>query len=309
MGFFRTFFGTCCGVEVFRTLREHSWARVVGQLLLLAVICSALIGIGNYCMLKYRWRDAQAAFADDFGGSVYFTADGVRPEQAPEVSRRQEFPYESLLIYVSPRGPEKSYPDETLRDRNFILLWHPAHFMLISRSRDVWNVFTLNPGFATSAEAQLSFPEMKERLLAGIAARPDPNARWNWPPEFTKRGLSTRKLFHNFRLSYSIAEAMFFFLHQLLMIVLCTGFFAAVFRLFSRKKLPDLTFGVVWKVAIYAAFPVLLVVSAFPALQLPGTHLYDQMFILGWAVYLFFVLRYLVLWNADTDDRNKEKTE
>ena len=49
------------------------------------------------------------------------------------------------------------------------------------------------------------------------------------------------------------------------------------------------------------------VVSAFPALQLPGTHLYDQMFIAGWAIYMFFVLRYLALLRPETGDEADEE--
>ena len=303
MGFFRSFFGTCCGVEVFGALRKNSWLRTLGHLILLTLLCAVLIGVGNYYMLKYRWREAEAAFSDNFGSGIRFTRNGVLPEAAPERSRRQEFPRESLLIYVSPNGPETAYPDETLRDRNFILLWHPSCFLLVSRAGDLWSTVKFNSDFTMGGESALSYPEMKDRLLENIAQKPKND--WKWPEDY--REMSSRRLFHQFRLAYSISVSMVCFLHQLLMTLICTAFFAGVFRLFSRRKLPHMTFGLVWKTAIYAAFPVIFVVSAFPALQLPGTHLYDQMFIAGWAIYMFFVLRYLALLRPETDGEADEE--
>ena len=308
MGFFRSFFGTCCGTEVFRTLRGHSWGRVLGHLLLLGILCAGFIGVGNYYMLKYRWRAAEAGFSDLFGSGINFDRNGAHPELAPEVSRRQEFPYNGLLIYVAPSGPEKEYPDETLIDRNFILLWHPACFAFMLRQGDAWVFTRCNPDTTFDlAVNPLSYGEMKGRLLETVAQKPADN--WLWPEDFRKNGLSTRRLFRDFRLMFAKMKAVEYFLRQLLLTLFCTGVFAGIFRLFSRKKLPALTFGVVWKVAIYTAFPVTLVVSAFPALQLPGTHLYGELFVLGWAVYLFFVLRYLMLFPDEADGSKEDETK
>ena len=58
-----------------------------------------------------------------------------------------------------------------------------------------------------------------------------------------------------------------------------------------------------WKISIYAAFPVIFVVNFFPALQLPGTGYFSWLFMIGWVIYLFVVLRFLFQ-SYDNEDNN-----
>ena len=77
MNFIRSFFGTCCGTEVFRVLRDHSVGRVLRHLLLMTALCAVCIGVGSYYSLKYRWREAEAAFNAGFGTQLHFDKKGV----------------------------------------------------------------------------------------------------------------------------------------------------------------------------------------------------------------------------------------
>ncbi len=302
MNFIASFFGTCCGTEVFRTLRQHSVGRVLRHLLLMVILCAVCIGGGSYYSLKYRWRSAEAAFNAGFGTQLYFDKKGVHPALDPQLSRRQEFPYNGLLIYVSPDGREKDYPDITLFDRNFILLWHPACFALAVREGNAWIFGRYNAGGKIEmVVTPLSFSGMKEHLLA--AAELPASDKWQWESET----LSSRTLFKDFRMAYSNAKAIEYFLREMFMVLAGTLFFAAFFRLCSCRKFPQLTFATVWKVAVYAAFPVLLVVSMFPALLLPGMGYFNELFVLGWAVYLFFVLRSLILAPEEPEEKKGEK--
>ena len=47
------------------------------------------------------------------------------------------------------------------------------------------------------------------------------------------------------------------------------------------------------KIVIYAALPVLVVVNAFPMLQLPFEEWYDKIFLIGWIIYINVIRRYL----------------
>lgn len=301
MNFFRSFFGTCCGTEVFRVLRHHSAGRVLRHLLLMVILCAVCIGIGSYYSLKYRWRAAEATFNESFGTQLHFDKNGVHPDREVQMSRRQEFPYNGLLIYVSPAGPEKEYPDITLFDRNFILLWHPACFAFTMREGNAWIFCKYNAdGKSELVVTPLSFAEMKERLFA--AANLPPSDKWKWENEV----LSSRQLFKDFRLGYSNAKAFEYFVREIFLVLLATVVFAAFFRLCSHRRYPQLTFAVVWKVAVYAAFPVLLVVSMFPALLLPGMGYFNELFVTGWAVYLFLVLRSLIIYPDETEEKKGE---
>ena len=303
MSFFRSFFGICRGPYIIRDLQKHSWARVIVHLLLLCLLCSVIIGIGNYLLLNYRWRAAYADFIEIYGPRLNVSQNGFIPARSPDVSRRQELPYNTLLIYVSPSGPEV-YPDITLRDRNLIVLWGRGCLAMFIRNGDLWSVVRYNPdGSADWPEDTLDFEEMKAELdkLAQLPA----SDKWQFPEQY-KQGVSVRQLFFSFRFSYALIMAGSYFLLSLGMVLLVTFFFTSVFKLFSFNRAKMLPFGILWKTALYVAFPVLLVVSFFPALQLPGTGYYTNLFLFGWAGYIFYVLRYLVMTAGEDGDEVSE---
>lgn len=291
MSFFRSFIGICRGPYVIRDLQKHSWGRVIAQVFLLCLLCSIIIGTGNYLLLNYRWRAAYADFIEIYGSRLNVSKDGFIPERLPEISRRQEFPYNTLLIYVSPAGPEV-YPDITLRDRNLIVFWSRGCLAMFARNGDVWSVAKYNPdGSVDFPASAMDFEEMKSKL-AEFSKLPASD-EWVFPEQY-RNGISVRQLFFSFRFSYALITAIGYFILNLCMVFFITLFFCVVFKVFSLRRSAAFPFGILWKTALYVAFPVLLVVSFFPALQLPGTGFYSNLFLFGWAGYLFFVLRYLI---------------
>ncbi|MBE6398727.1 MAG: hypothetical protein E7041_01145 [Lentisphaerae bacterium] len=308
MSFFRSFIGTCCGTEIFQKLRKQSWGKTLWHLFLLSLICAVFIGIGNYYMLKYRWRSAEAGFRGIFGSRVYLSEKGVIPESEPERSRRQEYPYNGLLIYVSPQGAEKEYPDETLFERNFIVLWHPSCFAFMLRQEEKWIFVKYNPDGRSLdvAMPKLSYQELKKKLVD--TANAQQQVKWRLPSDY-ENGMTTPQLFKFIRTMFAIFKSLQFFFVQFFSVLLFTVFFASVFRLFCRNKLQEFSFAVMWKVSVYTAFPVMAVVSFFPALQLPGAKLYLELFVIGWLFYLFHVVRNLVLFQEDDDKKEEPANE
>ena len=78
-----------------------------------------------------------------------------------------------------------------------------------------------------------------------------------------------------------------------------------LFKVFSAGKSNFISFSQLWKTAVYTAFPVLMVVSFFPALQLPGASYYSNLFMIGWVIYLFVVLKYLIENPENPEDSGK----
>jgi hypothetical protein len=74
----------------------------------------------------------------------------------------------------------------------------------------------------------------------------------------------------------------------------------------AKQNRMNISFSNLWKTALYTAFPVLLVVSLFPTLQLPGSNHYGNLFVIGWAIYVFCVLKYQMTNPEDNDSENKE---
>ena len=293
MSFFRSFFYTCCGSHVFQSLSKHGWGRALWHFVLVCLFCGIGVGLGNYFMLGYRWRAAYNEFTDIFGSRVEFTEKGIIPEYNPEISRRQELPFNSLIIYVSPNGPEKDYPDETLETRNVIILWAPACVAIFTRTRDDWQCSALYgpDGKLQQTNLILNYQDMRKELQR-LCELPGAD-NWFFPESFAE-GLNSQQLFSMIRLSFAFGKGLAFMLLSLFLGLLSTLFFSLVFKVVAGNKIPAFTFGKLWKIAIYTTFPVLLVVNAFPALQLPGVGFFDWMFIFGWLIYLFRVLRYMI---------------
>ncbi len=308
MNFFHTVFGTCCGPFVFLTLRKHSLGKTLGHLFLLCFLCAVAIGVGNYYLLKYKWRATESGFCEIFGTMIYLNKKGILPEKQPDVSRRQEVPYNGLLIYVSPNGPEKDYPDETLKDRNFIVLWGQGALSIAFRDRKTWNWQTRMSDGNVKVLNALTFTEMKQHFLELASLKPAGD--WDYGQNIVNDTMSSGQLFKLMRLGFSIYKGIEYFFTTLITVLFCSILFAAIQSLIMWIKLHEKQFGVIWKVFVYAFFPVIIVASAFPALQLPGTHLFDEMLVLGWGIYLFFVVRYLrVFSEINTDNQEPSSDE
>ena len=302
MSFFHSLFGTCCGVDVFSELRKNSWWRVFLHLFLLCVLCSIAIGIGNYLLIKYRWRAAYNSFDEIFGTRIQVSERGFFPEKDPDVSRRQEFPYNTLLIYASPQDPE-TYPSETLRDRNVIIYWSQSCLALFIRSHNLWTMTEILPDFSRKDKQELNFEEVEKEIVR--LGKLPPSQNWNVPTDY-KSGISSSQMFRIARIGVVIGKALLFFVGELLLVLFVTLFFSIVYRAFAAKKVNNFRLGELWKISVYAAFPVILVMTAFPALQLPLTEYCSYMFIVGWSIYLFFVLKYLA---GDSPENNSDDSE
>jgi len=305
MSFWRSFFGTCRGPYIFHDLcKKHSWGRVIWHLFVLCLLCSICIGIGNYLMVKFRWRAAYHKFNEVFGASVELSESGIIPRNAPDENRRQELPYNTLLIYT-PEGPDAEYADETLEKRNLIIVWNQAGLFVFTRhDGDLWSwVRYLPDGSLENSADLIGYPAMKDKMIE-FAGMKLGDSRWAFP-ESMDGEMDSYRLFRLIRFGFAVGKAALFFVSSLMLILFTSLIFSVIYWLLSMKK-QLFSFTTLWKTAVYAAFPVILVVNAFPALQLPGTNYYSYLFLIGWTGYLFYVLRYMAL-NPSADEEDEKK--
>jgi hypothetical protein len=272
------------------------------HLFLLCLLCAAGVGIGNFFMVRYKWRAAYHEFNDIFGTGIEFTRKGILPNEAPEKSRRQELPFESLIIYVSPEAGAEEYPDETLERRNVIIFWGSSCIAAFVRNDNMWEkVVQYEPqGNVQQSLGVMTYDEMR-RDLQELCSKPCSD-QWTFPEEYERNGMSSQQLFYLARLSFAIAKGVIYFLLSLCTVFLVTLLFSFIFKLFSVGG-TIYGFLELWKISIYAAFPVIFVVNFFPALQLPGTGYFSWLFMIGWVIYLFVVLRFLFQ-SYDNEDNN-----
>lgn len=310
MVFLRSIIGICRGPYISKEFPKHSWGRTIWHLFLICFFTSLFIGIGNYLMLNYRWRAASMDFNNIFGYRLMRSRWCFVSEKQPKVSRTQELPYNSLLIYVSPEGSDKVEADAILKERNVVVLWSPAVLAFFSRSEEgSWTIFYVQPNGEKYYLWKDDFSGMKKEVdrLASIRLNEEEQKEIY---SQMKPWISSRKLFIYIRAWYAAIVALRYFLYSFIGILIVTLVFSALFKLFTGERSSAMPLGSLWKISIYTAFPILLVLSFFPAMQFPGVAYFYDLLIVGWAVYLFVVLKYLAE-NPDEleEDENGENNE
>ncbi|MBR7156717.1 MAG: hypothetical protein IKD22_07755 [Lentisphaeria bacterium] len=166
MNFFKVLYGLFRGPYIFTLLSEYSFGKVFRQLLAMVALCSALVYIGQYSILKLRWRETEAKFTARFGHGLSFTDRGVLPEEQPDVSRDLELPYSGMLLYSASNDKEK-YDDEELRLKNFILLWSSAGFGIAMRRDEKWIFLHIDPEVSVEFKPEVTnYVGVKEKIDA-----------------------------------------------------------------------------------------------------------------------------------------------
>ena len=295
MSLFKVICGVFRGPYIFTTLSEHTFGKVCRQLLAMVALCAALVYIGQYSILKLRWRETEAKFTAQFGHGLKFTDRGVLPEERSDVSRDLELPYSGMLLY-SASNDKVEYDDEVLRMKNFILLWSSAGFGIALRSDDRWIFLHIDPEVSVNFKPEATnYVGMKAKL---DAARKMPDSK-KW--YFTEKldYMSVPDFFSRLRYYMAAVQTFNFFSATFFYTFVISGLFAlffAMFRALFRRKdlkkestlLPALQ---IWKCGMYAAFPVIFVVSFFPAFQLMKPDNFFFFVFCGWSIYMIFILQ------------------
>ena len=305
MNLVQAFFGSCRGPAAFVELRRMPMWKVVLLLVIIVAASCTGVGVGRYFALEYFWSRTEKNFVELYGNSLTVSTKGLLPEKDVNVSRRQELPYEGLIVYVSPAGAEKDYPDETLERRNFIVIWTPGDIVAAVRNRknsrwlvqclilDAGNFqeqFNRMSTFFEGGEG-LTYTQMREEFRKVIA-----NSGTQKFAKFTKEEkINSAELFKSMYVMMAVFNAVsYFFLTMILVGFGCLiymGIFFFLNRLPGAERI--ISSGEMLKIVICAALPVLVVVNAFPMLQLPFEEWHDKMFLVGWIIYINVIRRYL----------------
>ncbi len=304
MGFIKAFFASCRGPASFVDLRSQSGWRVVSHVILTVLLSSICIGIGRYCALKYFWLRPEAQFVENFGSGISFGAKGMLPEKDADISRRQELPYDGLLIYISPKGAEKEYSDETLENRNFIMVWTPGYvgLALHNKENNRWSFATsdsargdLVPRMVQQPDGQiksdLTLDELRKEILA-LAVKPLPEGL----KEVQKDGfLPAEALFKMLRGSMAAVNSGAYFRLSVFLVLFGVCTYMIIFWIVERFPGAErrISGNEMWKIVLYAACPVIVVVNFFPMLQLPFENWYEKIFLVAWIIYINVIKRWL----------------
>lgn len=304
-GFFKAFFGSCCGREVFYTLRLHSWGRCLWHLFILSFITGLIIGNAQHSRVQSVINASQAVFTELFGEEVFVKGSSTRwnwiaPVADPLKAREMPLPGGGRFFYT---GCSRQIPDSLKLASGPVVVWSPLQLgvslpgpggsgncMIIDTSTGHASSFS-----GTSSALESIFKKAPEKLPYPVS-----ELRKESVPEF----FAALSVFFSF---FGVAGRI---LWNFFITLLYTGIFMGMYRLLNGPsgRLRFLTLKEMWKCGIYASFPVMAVASLFPVFELPLIS-YETVFMIGLLIYWMAVTTKLehTPFDDEVNDANQQQ--
>jgi len=273
VGFFRAFFGTCAGTEIFDVLVQHSLLRTLLHLLLLVIFCSFFVTAAQGPVIREAVEKKRQAFLQEFG--AISAADPARPTREPERARSLDLAF--LKIDYRPEFPQ----DLPSVGAVPLLLWTPRCPVLFFRNGE--QLMALLPEdddefqvlhTADSSAFRKKLDSVKEEDTREILKK------MNLPEMFSAENICT---------AYKIAFFCVFGLTALLLtLILCTTL-ALIYGATGMRARRTIRTGEIFRIAVYTGFPVMAVACFFPAFDLPLLH-FESAYAIGLSVYMMVVI-------------------
>jgi len=285
-GFFRAFFGTCCGRTIFASLRHQSWGRTVLHLFIMSLIAGTVVGGIQSCRVNAGLQPLRIAFTETFGSELRFDRgksapfSALIPAENPEKPRELALPGRGRLYYT---GTARQVPASLKDSLRFFVVWTPSSFFVVQSEGEKYLIITQDAATAKMDQRSGS-PADVERLFRDAPGSLPPNLGSMDTEKAEELFSSFGSLVYFFLILWSVGR-------DFLLVWVYTGIFMLMYRLLNGPagKLRTLTPGEMWKCGIYASFPPMVVASCFPALELPFLS-FETVFMLGLLVYWMAVM-------------------
>lgn len=296
-GFLKAFFGTCCGRDVFYTLRSHSWARTLWHLLLLSCITGFITGYFVHGRNKGLIDAAAAAFSQHFGEEIYVSKrvsnwNWIAPVKDPLRAREMSLPGGGRFYYT---GNIRKVPDSLKSVSGTVVIWSPISLAVsVPGSAGAVNCMVIDTLTGKVSQYAGTMNSMAEIFKKAPEKLPLP------VKEMKKEKVS--EFFVAISALFSIFTTLSTVIWNFFLTLLYTAIFMGMYRLLNGPsgRLRFLTLSEMWKCGIYAAFPVMAIASVFPALELPLIS-YETVFMIGLLIYWMAVTAKLERTPADDE--------
>ncbi|MBR2373474.1 MAG: hypothetical protein IKA87_04515 [Lentisphaeria bacterium] len=184
-GFIKALWGVCSGREIFRSLRNQSWWRVVLHLFFLSLICGLITANIQFRRIKPNIEAAQVAFDGVFGENVYVdnsrvSWNWVAPVKAPEKFREMAIPSGGRLYYT---GTAAGMVPESLKTVSGpIVIWSPEQILFAQSVNGKFNAICIDGVSGQMSNREMSAEQLEHifksgrKLPAGLSKLPQENA-------------------------------------------------------------------------------------------------------------------------------------
>lgn len=277
-GFFSALLGVCRGTAIFPQLLDNSRSRAVWHLFLMSLLCTVLLSLRMFPLLRGEWNAVTGRYIEVFGEQLEFSAAGIRPEQDPDKPRSMELPLSGTLVYTA-REKTFTVPPAALSTSKYMVVWS-THFIAIVVSLDdkKWDIQLMRP--RRPIERRRIERDNLARYFDEELKRPQ-DAADKWAVEDLQ--VRAKEVFDLFSTLTAAGWFLYDWISNFVLGLICTGFFALLARLTGVAKARGLTGWKYWQIGVYAGFPGMLIATVIAAFDLfPG---YGVAYMLALAIY------------------------
>ena len=289
VGFFSVLKGTFTRLDIYPKLLNNSWWRTFLYLIIFIIILGSAVGFMQYRRMKPTINAFKIMLIENFGSHIISDINNkfIYPVDNPEKSRQVSFQNLCALYYPGKTGIK----DIPVLTPKFFAIWHPQYLILGTKNSDD-NVISRKFYFGT--QNRLNQKEIFSNSLASLL-------KANSNVDFTKlaKAENNKTVFKmHFDIITNIITQTIIIVFignnifmMLIHVLLLTAVFSFMYNISARSKNLNVTGLKVWKLGIYASFPVLFVAAAFPALNLPLLS-FDTVYMFGLVIYWLKIIFY-----------------
>jgi hypothetical protein len=289
IGFFSVLKGTFTNLDIFPKLLNNSWWRTFFYLLIWVVLVGSIVGFMQYKRIKPTISAFEVICQQNFGN--YIISDNknnlIYPETNPEKSRLVDLQNYCSIFYPGSTGIK----DIPIIEPKIFVIWYPQ-YLLIGAKQSEGNIFFQKFNFGSQTQ-----PIQTQNYSGSLASLLKDTTKL----DFAKLPSTTNtKDIHRFHIDTLIqlitqTTIIYFIGNNIIIMLACvllfTGVSSFMYNLSAKNRALNVTGTKLWKLGIYASFPVLVVAAAFPALELPFLS-FDTVYTLGLIIYWLKVISY-----------------
>ena len=268
-------FGVCTGIAVFKRLCRNSWWRVIAHFLLWSALVALLTAAFQFYELHKVWTPALRNVEAAFPGGIVFSPGKILPAAFPADARQVVLPGYGVLAYHP--GLQADFREPVPGTERYRVDWcaDGLTFQLLPEQRVELKLKKLDDQRTELVMTEYFRSEPREIL---------PDVALEWPME----KVSWTPLFWHALAQAATALWLGHWLMSIFLTLLYPTVFVGISRLTGARQLRSIGLAEYWKIGIYAAFPALLIASAFTALRLPWLS-FETVYIIGTLIYWMYV--------------------
>ena len=306
VGFLSVLKGTFTGLDIFPKLLNNSWWRTFLYLIIFIIFLSLIVGFMQCKRLKPTINALEIILVENFGNDIISDNKNhlIYPANNPEKSR-QAVLQNLCAVYYPGKSGIKEIP---AIEPNIFAIWHPD-YIIVGTKHSAGNIISTKFYFDHFNNKSQNY-----NTVGSLASLLKETSKVDFTQLTKQLDDKTVQKFDFSTITYLIYKLLFISLviqnifTMATHVILLTAVFSFMYNLSAKNKELNVVGTKLWKLGIYASFPVLVVAAAFPALDLPFLS-FSTVYMIGLVIYWLRIISYtekaIILKNYIDEQQNK----